>query len=158
ALVGVGAPTVNYYKRLLPGSWAPAHAAYAVGNRSALVRIPGGARRRIEFRAGDNMSNPYLFLTALLAAGLDGIDRGLALGAPAAGDLGHLPTDALANQGIALLPRTAHEALAAATADEVVMTALGPVIGPEWLRVKRSEMDTYNTVVSPWERETYLRG
>ncbi|HET7092877.1 MAG TPA: glutamine synthetase family protein, partial [Thermomicrobiales bacterium] len=80
ALVGVGAPTVNSYKRLLPGSWAPAHAAYAVGNRSALVRIPGGARRRIEFRAGDNLSNPYLFLAALLAAGLDGIDRSLESG------------------------------------------------------------------------------
>jgi glutamine synthetase len=158
ALVGVGAPTVNSYKRLLPGSWAPAHAAYAVGNRSALARIPGGARRRIEFRAGDNMSNPYLFLTALLAAGLDGIDRGLSLGAPAEGDLGHLSPAALAEQGIALLPRTAGEALAAVAADEVVMDALGPVIGPEWLRVKRSELDTYDTVVSPWEREAYLRG
>ncbi|MFM9107337.1 MAG: glutamine synthetase family protein [Chloroflexota bacterium] len=158
ALVGVGSPTANSYKRLQPGSWAPAHAAYAIANRSSLVRIPGGRRRRVEFRSGDNLSNPYLFLAALLAAGLDGMERGLPLGAPAEGDLGMLDPGALARQGVALLPRRANEALDAVEADPVVMAALGPVIGPEWLRVKRFELAEYETTVSEWERDTYLRG
>lgn len=157
ALVGLGAPTVNSYKRLQPGSWAPAHAAYAVANRSSLVRIPGGARRRIEFRSGDNTSNPYLFLAGLLAAGLDGIARDVPLGDPATGDLGHMNPDDLARQGVVELPRTAGEALAAVEDDPVVMAALGPVIGPEWLRNKRLELAAYDTVVSQWERDAYLR-
>ncbi|CAA9568874.1 MAG: Glutamine synthetase type I [uncultured Thermomicrobiales bacterium] len=157
-LCGLGAPTVNSYKRLRPGSWAPAHAAYAVANRSALVRIPGASRRRVEFRAGDNTSNPYIFLTGLLAAGLDGIERGLEPGSPAEGDLGHLSPAELAAQGIILLPRTAGEALDAVAADGTLLAALGPTVGGEWLKVKRSELAIAETVVSPWERETYLRG
>ncbi|MBA3414785.1 MAG: glutamine synthetase [Chloroflexia bacterium] len=158
ALCGLGAPTLNSYKRLLPGSWAPAHAAYAVANRSTLVRIPGASRQRVEFRAGDNTSNPYIFLAGLLAAGLDGIERKLDPGPPAAGDLGHLSPAALAAQGIALLPRTAGEALDAVAAAETLLAALGPTVGTEWLKVKRSELAIAETVVSAWERETYLRG
>jgi glutamine synthetase len=157
ALVGVGSPTPNSYKRLQPGSWAPAHAAYAISNRSSLVRIPGGKRRRVEFRSGDNTSSPYLFLAALLAAGMDGIERELPLGTPAEGDLGHMDAADLAAQGVVTLPRRLGEALDAVEADEVVMAGLGPVIGPEWLRVKRSELAEYETTVSDWERETYLR-
>ena len=157
-LVGLGAPTANSYKRLQPGSWAPAHAAYSVGNRSSLVRIPGGARRRVEFRAGDNLANPYLFLAGLLAAGIDGLDRETDPGPPAEGDLGHMSAAELAAQGVALLPRSAKTGLDAVEADPVLMAALGPTIGPEWLRVKRSELATYDTVVSPWERAAYLRG
>ncbi|HEX5503105.1 MAG TPA: glutamine synthetase family protein [Thermomicrobiales bacterium] len=156
ALCGVAAPTVNSYKRLLPGSWAPAHIGYAAENRAALVRIPGASRPRIEFRAGDHTGNPHLTLTALLAAGLDGLDRGLDPGPPAAGDLGHLPAAELARQGVRPLPRTAHEALAAIEADEVVMRALGPVCGPELLRVKRHELDRYDQHVTAWEREVYF--
>lgn len=158
ALAALGAPTANSYKRLLPGSWAPAHAAYAAGNRSALVRIPGTRRKRVEFRAGDNTSSPYLFLAGLLAAGLDGIARNLDPGAPAVGDLGHLTDADLAAQGIALLPRTAGDALAAAAADPVLAAALGPTALPEWLKVKRSELALAETTVSPWERGTYAPG
>lgn len=157
ALTGVGSPTVNSYKRLLPGSWAPAHAAYAVGNRSAFVRIPGGARRRIEVRSGDNTSNPYLYLAALLAAGRSGIEAGAEPGPPATGDLGHLSRVDAEARGIALLPRKAAAALAAVEADPLMRETLGPVIFPEWLKVKRSEIAIYDTVVSPWERKAYLR-
>ena len=122
------------------------------------MRIPGGARRRVEFRAGDNLANPYLFLAGLLAAGIDGIDRRTDPGPPAEGDLGHMSAAELAAQGVALLPRSAKTGLDAVEADPVLMAALGPTIGPEWLRVKRSELATYDTVVSPWERAAYLRG
>lgn len=157
ALAGIGAPTVNSYKRLQPASWAPAHATYAIGNRAALVRIPGGARRRVEVRAGDHTCNPYLYLTALLAAGLAGIGEGLDLGPPAEGDLGRLsPAEARALE-IPLLPRSASAALDAVEADALMAEALGPVIFPEWLRIKRSEVAAYDLAVSDWERAAYLR-
>ena len=156
ALCGVAAPTVNSYKRLQPASWAPAHVAYAGGNRAALVRVPGTSRRRIEFRAGDHTANPHLLLTALIAAGIDGIARRLNPGPPATGDLGRLTSDDLAGQGVTLLPRSAGEALAAVEADEVVMSALGPVCGPEFLRVKREEVARYERHVGEWERAVYF--
>ncbi|MGI8857792.1 MAG: glutamine synthetase family protein [Thermomicrobiales bacterium] len=156
ALCGVSAPTVNSYKRLLPGSWAPAHIGYSAGNRAALVRVPGASRPRMEFRAGDHTAHPHLALAALIAAGIDGLDRHLDPGPPASGDLGHLPDDALARQGVRRLPRTAHEALDAIEADPVVMAALGPVCGPELLRIRREELALYDRHVSDWERAVYL--
>lgn len=156
ALCGVGAPTVNSYKRLQPASWAPAHVAYAEQNRAALVRIPGSTRRRIEFRAADHTCNPYLFLTALLSAGIDGLERELQPGKPAEGDLGHAARAELEAQGVAFLPRTAGEALAAVEADQTVMEGLGPVCGPELLRIKRFELERYERHVSQWERGVYF--
>jgi len=156
AICGVAAPTVNSYKRLQPGSWAPAHIAYASENRAALVRVPGTTRRRIEFRAGDHTSNPYFVLTALLAAGIDGLDQKLDPGAPAEGDIGHLNAADLARQGVRLLPRWAGAALDAVAADEVVMRALGPICGPEMLRVKRWELERYQRHVTTWERDIYF--
>lgn len=157
ALAGAGAPTVNSYKRLLPGSWAPAHAAYAVGNRSTFVRVPGTARPRIEVRSGDNTANPYIFLTAILAAGVEGLREEIDPGLPVERDLGHLPAEEIAARGIAMLPRTAPDALAAVADDPLMREALGPVVFSEWLKVKRSEVAMYETAVSPWERKAYLR-
>ncbi|HEX5167075.1 MAG TPA: glutamine synthetase family protein [Thermomicrobiales bacterium] len=156
ALCGVAAPTVNSYKRLLPGSWAPGHIAWGSGNRAVLVRVPGSSRRRIEFRAGDHTGNPHLFLAALLAAGIDGLDRQLDPGAPVEGDIGHMSIADVERMGGRFLPRTAHDALNAIEADETVMAALGPVCGPELLRIKRYELERYDTQVSDWEREVYL--
>jgi len=157
ALAGIGAPTVNSYKRLLPGSWAPAHAAYAVGNRSTFVRIPGGARPRIEVRSGDSTANPYLYLAALLAAGVEGLREGADPGPPAEGDLGHLSREETTARGIAMLPRRAPEALDLVEGDVLMRETLGPVIFAEWLKVKRAEIALYETTVSPWERTAYLR-
>jgi glutamine synthetase len=156
AFCGVAAPTVNSYKRLLPGSWAPAHVAWGTGNRAALVRVPGSSRRRIEFRAGDHTANPYLLLTALFAAGLDGLERDLDPGAPASGDIGHLTPAELASQSVRQLPRTAGEALDAVEADDAVMAALGAVCGPELLRIKRFELARFERHVSDWERDVYF--
>ncbi|MEX2314657.1 MAG: hypothetical protein WD628_03000, partial [Thermomicrobiales bacterium] len=126
------------------------------GNRAVLVRVPGASRRRIEFRAGDHTSNPYLLLTALIAAGIDGLDRQLDPGAPVEGDIGQMSIADVERMGGRFLPRTAAEALAAIEADTTVMDALGPVCGPELLRVKRHELARYDTQVSEWEREVYL--
>jgi glutamine synthetase len=156
ALSGAGAPTVNSYKRLLPGSWAPAHICYGSGNRAVLVRIPDAGAKHVEFRAGDNTSNPYVFLTALLAAGLDGITRRLDPGEGVSDDVGRLSAEQSAARGIPLLPRAAPEALAALEADPTIMRALGPVIGPTFLRVKLSEIAMYDLAVGEWERSAYL--
>jgi len=157
ALAGAGSPIVNSYKRLLPGSWSPAHICWGVGNRAALVRIPSmGRRRRIEFRSGDNASNPFIFLTAVMAAGLDGIQNQIEPPAPVEDDVGHLSAEEAAARGLEFLPRTLPEALDALEADGVMAEALGPVIFSEFLKVKRSELAAYNLHVHPWERKMYL--
>ena len=156
-LTGIGSPIVNSYKRLLPGSWAPAHICWGVGNRSALVRVPGlGRRRRIEYRSGDNAANPFLYVCALMAAGLDGIRNEIELPPPADVDVGHLSTAEAQARGLEFLPSSLPEALDAFEADAVLTGALGPVISAEFLKVKRSELAAYDLTVHPWERAAYL--
>jgi glutamine synthetase len=157
ALTGLGSPTVNSYKRLLPGSWAPANIYWGYGNRSGVARIPGvGDRRHIEYRSGDNSCNPALYLAGLLAAGLDGIRRQIDPGPPFQGDVGLLTTEEMLEKGLTFLPRTLPEALEALENDDVVAGAVGEVILPHFLSVKRSELSAYELHVHPWERETYL--
>ena len=157
ALTALGSPTVNSYKRLQPGSWAPANAYWGVGNRSGVARVPGsGKKRRIEFRSGDNSCQPALFLTGLLAAGLDGIRRRMDPPPPFQGDVGHLAPEEIERHDLRFIPRTLHEALAALEADPAIMAALGPVIGEHFPKVKRSELAQYDVEVHPWERATYL--
>jgi glutamine synthetase len=121
-----------------------------------LVRVPGSSRRRIEFRSGDHTANPYLVMTALIAAGIDGLKRELDPGPPVEGDIGHMDIADVERMGGRFLPRSAEEALNAVQADNVIMDALGPVCGPELLRVKRHELARYSTHVSAWERDVYL--
>ncbi|MCY4020398.1 MAG: glutamine synthetase family protein [Chloroflexi bacterium] len=157
-ICGLGAPTVNSYKRLQPASWAPAHIAWGLGNRGVLLRVPDVNRRcRVEYRAGDNTCNPYFFLTALLAAGWDGMRKKADPGAPFNDeDVGHFSGAQSAAQGIQFLPRSLPVALDALENDEVLMSALAPVAGAEFLKVKRLELETYNLTVHPWERQMYL--
>lgn len=157
ALTGLGSPTVNSYKRLLPGSWAPANIYWGFGNRSGVARIPGvGDRRHIEYRSGDNSCNPALFLAGLLAAGLDGIRRQTDPGPPFQGDVGRMSVAEMLDAGLTFLPRTLADALDALEADEIVAGAVGDVILPHFLSVKRSELALYDLEVHPWERATYL--
>lgn len=157
ALTGAGSPIVNSYKRLLPGSWSPAHICWGIGNRAALVRIPSMHRRRhIEYRSGDNACNPYIFLTALLAAGLDGIENDTQPPAAVEEDVGHISTEEANAREIKFLPRSLPEALTAFEDCEIIKKALGDQIFSEYLKVKRSELAAYDLHVHPWERETYL--
>jgi glutamine synthetase len=157
ALTGLGSPTVNSYKRLLPGSWAPANVYWGYGNRSGVARIPGvGDRRHIEYRSGDNSCHPALYLAGLLAAGLDGIRKQTDPGPPFQGDVGVMSADEMSDAGLTFLPRTLAEALEALENDDVVSGAVGEVILPHFLGVKRSELAAYELHVHPWERATYL--
>jgi len=157
ALTGLGSPTVNSYKRLLPGSWAPANTYWGYGNRSGVARVPGiGKRRHIEYRSGDNSCNPALYLTGLLAAGLDGIRNQIDPGPPFQGDIGHLSAEEIERYGIGFLPRTLPEALASLENDRVVAGAVDDVALQHFLSVKRSELAQYELEVHPWERAAYL--
>ncbi|MGC4080106.1 MAG: type III glutamate--ammonia ligase [Rubrivivax sp.] len=158
ALAALAAPTVNSYKRLTVGeslsgtTWAPAYIAHGPNNRTALVRtLPG----RFEWRLPDASANPYLATAALIAAGVDGLERGL-VPPPAVGDdLFALDLATIRARGIGLLPQSLAEALDALAADPVVLGALGPTLGPEFLRLKRAEWTEYARHVSGWELERY---
>jgi glutamine synthetase len=158
ALVGLGSPTVNSYKRLQPASWAPAHATWGVGNRSGVVRIPGhGRRRHLEYRASDNTAQPELLLVGLLAAVRDGIERRIEPAPPTQRDVGHMGADDLAAAGVGTLPRALAPALDALEGDPVVGGALGPTILRHTLALRRAELDRYEREVHAWERDTYAR-
>lgn len=157
ALTALGAPTPNSYKRLQPATWAPAHICWGIGNRGALVRVPGrGKRARLEFRSGDNTANPYLFLAGLIWAGLDGIAQQRQPGPPAGDDVALLGEEALIERGIRFLPRDLQDALDALADDAALASGLGPVIHGEFLRIKRAELASYRLQVSEWERTHYL--
>ncbi len=157
ALTGLGSPTVNGYKRLQPGSWAPANTCWGFGNRSGVIRIPGhGRRRHIEYRASDNTAQVEMLLAGLLAAGLDGIRRETDPGAPFQQDAGHMTPEAIAASGIGYLPRSLGAALDALEADEVIAGTLGPAVLGHFLRIRRHELAQYERQVHAWEREIYF--
>jgi len=158
ALCALAAPTVNSYKRLTVGeslsgtTWAPAYVAHGPNNRTALVRtLPG----RFEWRLPDASANPYLATAALIAAGLDGIDRQLDPGPATTADLFTWTPTQLREHGIGLLPQSLNEALDALQADAVVCGALGDTLTAEFLRLKRTEWTDYARHVSGWELDRY---
>lgn len=120
---------MNSYKRFGVGppqsgaTWAPAYATYGGNNRTQMLRVPESGR--VENRACDGSANPYLALAVQLAAGLDGIDRGLDPGEPNRDNLHLLRPDEVAACGIRALPPTLLHAAEALVADDVLRTALG---------------------------------
>ncbi|HEY68602.1 MAG TPA: type I glutamate--ammonia ligase [Thermoflexia bacterium] len=161
ALSAVVAPTVNSYKRLTPGYEAPVYICWAQLNRSALIRVPAhGPQRegatRVELRCPDPSANPYLAFAAMLAAGLDGIERDLTPPPPVNEDVYDFDERDLRERAIGTLPGTLAEALDELERDEVIQEALGPAITEAFLRAKRAEWDEYRIQVTGWELERYL--
>ncbi len=158
ALTALACPTVNSYKRLVVGrsltgaTWAPAYISYGDNNRSTMVRIPKG---RLELRLPDGSCNPYLATAAVIAAGLDGIDRKLHPGPAHNENLYDLSPSQLRERGIAVLPQNLDRAIDALEADALILDALGPV-GCEFIRLKRMEWIEYMRHVSDWEIKSYL--
>jgi glutamine synthetase len=160
-MIAVLAPLVNSYKRLVPGYEAPVYIGWARINRSALVRIPQISRgqldsTRIELRCPDGSSNPYLAFAAMLAAGLDGLDRKLPLPDPVEENLYHLDEAKLQSRKIRQLPGSLAEALDELAADEVIRDALGDHVFERFVEAKREEWDEYRMQVSGWETARYL--
>jgi glutamine synthetase len=162
ALSAVVAPTVNSYKRLVPGYEAPVYVGWAQINRSALIRIPhytAGREKsmRAELRFPDPTANPYLAFSVMLAAALDGIDNKLPCPDPLNNvNVYHLSDEERAARNIAELPGSLAEAMRELEADEVVQNALGPLTYEAFWRAKWAEIEEYRTKVSDWEVERYL--
>ncbi len=152
---------VNSYKRLVPGYEAPVYISWATRNRSALVRVPmykPGKEKatRVEFRSPDPACNPYLAFSVMLAAGLEGIEKGYELPKPIEKDIFHLSDKEKKELRIASLPGSLIEAVEIAEKSEVVRKALGDHIFNNFVTSKKVEWDDYRTKVHPYEIEKYL--
>ncbi len=159
AISAVTNPTVNSYKRLVPGYEAPIYIAWSDVNRSALVRIPASrtpAGARMELRAPDPSCNPYLALAVMLQAGLDGIERGLEAPAPVRENIYEFDEQKRREYGIETLPANLNEAIDALEEDEVILEALGDHIADKYIQAKRQEWNEYKAYVSDWELDSYL--
>lgn len=151
-------PTVNSYKRLVPGYEAPVYIAWAGQNRSPLVRVPAsrGMGTRLELRSVDPMANPYLALAVLLEVGLHGITHRIAPPAPVESNIYAMSDEERRVAGITDLPTTLHNALKGLREDEVVREALGEHIFTNFIEAKKIEWASYATFVSQWEIDNYL--
>jgi glutamine synthetase len=159
ALSAVTNPTVNSYKRLVPGYEAPIYIAWSDVNRSALVRKPAArvpAASRIEFRVPDPSCNPYLALAAMIHAGLDGVEGGLDCPDPVRENIYDFDDAKREEYGIETLPGNLGEAVDALESDEVVYNALGPHVSEKFVEAKRQEFNEYIAEVSDWELDRYL--
>jgi glutamine synthetase len=162
AMAAVVAPTINSYKRLVPGYEAPVYVGWAQTNRSALIRIPrympGRDKAvRAELRCPDPSANPYLAITAMLAAGLDGIDNQITCPEPLNNvNVYDLTPEERIDRQIDSLPGSLSEAMRELEQDSVIKNALGNDIYTTFVRAKSAEIDTYRTIVSDWEIERFL--
>ena len=159
ALAALVAPSVNSYKRLVVGrslsgaTWAPAYISYGDNNRTSMVRIPQG---RLELRLSDSSCNPYLATAAVIAAGLDGIERNLDPGPPHNINHYRYTEEALKEMGIGILPQNLNEAINALKKDILFFDQLGQDFLNEYIQLKEMEWIEYQRHVSDWEVNRYL--
>jgi glutamine synthetase len=159
AITAVCNPTVNSYKRLVPGYEAPIYIAWSDVNRSALVRKPAArvpAASRIELRSPDPSCNPYLALAVMLRAGLDGIERGLEAPDPVRENIYEFTEEDREARGIDTLPTTLGQSVAALQEDDLVLDALGPHVSEKYVQAKTQEYTEFLASVSEWEIDRYL--
>ncbi|PAE32461.1 type I glutamate--ammonia ligase [Bacillus sp. 7884-1] len=151
-------PTVNSYKRLVPGYEAPCYVAWSARNRSPLIRIPAsrGLSTRVEVRSVDPAANPYLAMAVLLKAGLDGIKNKMTPPAPVDRNIYVMSKEERIEEGIIDLPATLAQALDQLKSDEVIVSGLGEHIFEHFIEAKEIEWDMFRTVVHPWERDQYM--
>ena len=157
-MAAVTNPLVNSYKRLVPGYEAPCYLAWSASNRSALIRIPAarGQSTRVELRSPDPACNPYLALAVCLAAGLDGIQKGMTPPPEITENIFEMNAGERASKGIDNLPGSLREALEALKADTLVTDALGAHTTTQYLAGKYAEWDEYRARVTDWEIEKYI--
>jgi glutamine synthetase len=168
ALCAVAAPTVNSYKRLVPGYEAPVYVAWSRRNRSALVRIPAflpenGGQARIEFRCPDPLCNPYLTYTAVFEAGLEGIRKKTDPGDPVDANIYHMSEAERRQLGVKVLPTSLIEALEEWKSDDTCVRGLGRETAEKYVQLKTQEWKEYEphmskskNEVTTWETQKYL--
>jgi glutamine synthetase len=160
-LTAIVAPTVNSYKRLVPGYEAPVYICWGQVNRSALIRIPRYSngrdeRMRLELRCPDPSCNPYLAYAAMLRTGLEGIRQKLMPPPPVEENVYDFSDETLKEMSIDSLPGSLMEALGELERDELLRETLGEQTYEAFVRAKKSEWDRYRTQVSQWEIDEYL--
>ena len=160
ALTALCCPTVNSYKRLVPGFEAPIYICWSPRNRSALVRVPVYIKKpsqiRVEYRGADPSCNPYLAITAQLAAGLDGIKKKIEPGDPLMKDVYELSPREMREYGVGELPTTLRDALDHLASDEVIQKVLGSHIFDAFMSLKIDEWNQYCLYITPWEYMKYF--
>lgn len=151
-------PTINSYKRLVPGYEAPCYIAWSGRNRSPLIRVPAkrGSSTRIELRSPDPSCNPYLALAVQLKAGLDGIKNKLIPPPAVDQNIFAMSSAERKKEGIESLPESLDEALEELRNNPVVMEALGEHIVERFIEAKTKECDGYRMIVHQWELDQYL--
>jgi glutamine synthetase len=154
------APTVNSYKRLVPGFEAPVYICWGQQNRSALIRIPlhSGSpdATRAELRCPDPSANPYLAYAVMLAAGLDGIEKGMVPPEPIDENAYEFSPEDRQRYDVSTLPGNLDEALRELEADSTIRGALGEHVYHWFVLAKREEWDEYRVCVTQWELNRYL--
>mgnify|MGYP000061754747 CR=1 FL=1 len=163
ALTAICCPTVNSYKRLVPGFEAPIYIMWSRRNRSALVRVPVyfkgpryASHKRVEFRSADPSCNSYLAFSCILMAGLDGVKKKIDPGDPVDEDVYKLSPERRRALGIGELPTTLKDALDEMKSDEVIHRTLGSHIFDAFIEYKTNDWHQYCLYVTPWEIMKYL--
>ena len=158
AITRIANPTINSYKRLVPGYEAPCYISWSATNRSALVRVPAarGNSTRAEFRSPDPMCNPYLTFAAMLAAGLDGIRNKIEPPESTNANIYHLTADQRKKMGIEMLPGSLIEAHTELENDPVLTRVMGPHVMEGLTSIANLETDMFRLAVHPWEIDRYL--
>jgi glutamine synthetase, type I len=159
AITAVTNPTVNSYKRLVPGYEAPVYIAWSDRNRSALIRKPAArvpGATRIEARFPDPSCNPYLGFASLINAGIDGIERDLEAPEPIRENIYEFDEEKVEEYGIETLPKNLGDAVDALESDEVIRSGLGEHVSEKFIEAKREEFTEYLVNVSDWEIDRYL--
>lgn len=158
ALACITNPSVNSYKRLVPGWEAPVYISWANYNRSTLVRIPPGGRKstRIEYRPTDGSCNFYLAYAGLFSAGLDGIKRQLIPPEAVEENIYSMNDQERVNRGIKVLPENLGESIKALSKDSFFTDSLGENFVKKYLDIKSKEWKEFSVYVHKWERLRYL--
>jgi glutamine synthetase len=158
ALAAVTNPSVNSYKRLVPGWEAPVYLSWGFNNRSSLLRIPASNPKaiRVETRNPDSSCNPYLAFNAILAAGLDGVRRRIEPPPFINENVYALSSERKRELGIEELPENLRDAITAFNDDEVLREALGEPLVSRFLALKEKEWKEFATTVHPWELDKYV--
>jgi glutamine synthetase len=151
-------PTVNSFKRLVPGYEAPTNIAWSEQNRSPLARVPArrGIGTRVEVRMPDPSCNPYLALAAMLAAGLDGIEQKADPGPPVNKDIYRMSAREKRRLKIDNLPADLNEAIKCLRKDRIIQEALGEHITAQFIAAKEAAWSEFIAQVHPWELDRYL--
>lgn len=161
ALCAFENPLSNSYKRFIPGSWAPAHVSYGYDHRGVAIRIPSvppgsTESKRIELRLPDCAANPHLALGAVLAAGIDGIERGLDPGQALDYDPAKYNEAQLKERNVEMLPTSLIEAIHFAEEDKRLRGIMGETLFDEYIKVRKSEWNSYYRNVDEWEVNNFL--